>query len=85
MAVWVARVDVSAVRNTRDVNLLIRREDFGEVKTALAEAGFVQGDQNTSEGFDDLVNNVRNAVRVYIENKQTNVADSEDAGAFRVL
>src|SRR5581483_394057 len=41
VAAWVTRVDESAVRNTRDVDILIRREDFDAVKAALESAGFV--------------------------------------------
>ena len=41
VAAWVARVDRAAVRNTQDVDILIRREDFEQVKAALEEAGFV--------------------------------------------
>lgn len=41
VAEWVARVDEDAVRNTRDVDLLIRRADFASVRTALEGAGFV--------------------------------------------
>jgi len=40
VAVWVTRVDESAVRNTRDVDILIRRSDLDAVKTALLAAGF---------------------------------------------
>jgi hypothetical protein len=35
VAFWVARVDESAVRNTPDVNLLVRRGDFAAVVAAL--------------------------------------------------
>src|SRR5436305_8704752 len=41
VAAWVARVDESAVRNTQDVDLLIRHEDLEAAKAALAPAGFV--------------------------------------------
>src|SRR6202165_3990076 len=41
VAEWVARVDEDAVRNTRDVDLLIRRADFDAVRAALESAGFV--------------------------------------------
>jgi Nucleotidyl transferase AbiEii toxin, Type IV TA system len=41
VAVWVTRVDESAVRNTRDVDILIRRSDLESVKSALEGAGFV--------------------------------------------
>lgn len=41
VAEWVARADEGAVRNTRDVDLLIRRGDLPEIKAALEAAGFV--------------------------------------------
>ncbi len=41
VAAWVARVDRAAVRNTNDVDILVRREDFGRVKQALESVGFV--------------------------------------------
>jgi hypothetical protein len=41
VAAWVSRVDVAAVRNTRDVDLLLRRADFDRAKAALEAAGFV--------------------------------------------
>ncbi|HVR71161.1 MAG TPA: nucleotidyltransferase family protein [Vicinamibacteria bacterium] len=42
VAAWVSRVDEAAVRNTRDVDLLVRREDLAAAAVALASAGFVQ-------------------------------------------
>jgi hypothetical protein len=41
VAAWVSRVDDSVVRNTRDVDLLVRREDLPAVTTALEGAGFL--------------------------------------------
>src|SRR5260370_20159363 len=41
VAEWVARIDDEAVRNTRDVDLLVRRADFPGVRSALEGAGFV--------------------------------------------
>src|ERR1700730_3104950 len=41
VAEWVARADEGAVRNTRDVDLLIRRIDLPAARTALEAAGFV--------------------------------------------
>ena len=41
VALWVSRVDVSAVRNTSDVDLLVRRADLEAIKRALEAAGFV--------------------------------------------
>ena len=41
VAEWVARIDDEAVRNTRDVDLLVRRADFDAARAALEAAGFV--------------------------------------------
>ncbi len=41
VAEWVARADEGAVRNTRDVDLLVRRIDLPAARTALEAAGFV--------------------------------------------
>ena len=41
VAEWVARVDDEAVRNTRDVDLLIRRADLQAARVALENVGFV--------------------------------------------
>ena len=41
VASWVSRVDEAAVRNTRDVDVLLRRADLEAAKTALAQAGFI--------------------------------------------
>jgi len=40
VAALVARVDRAAVRNTQDVDVLIRRTDFPAVKEALESVGF---------------------------------------------
>lgn len=41
VAAWVSRIDEAAVRNTQDVDLLIRRTDLEAVQQALAGQGFV--------------------------------------------
>lgn len=41
VAAWVSRVDEAAVRNTQDVDILLRRSDLSAAKTALAKAGFI--------------------------------------------
>jgi hypothetical protein len=38
---WVAQVDESAVRNTRDVDIVLNRRDLDAAKQALAPAGFI--------------------------------------------
>ena len=40
VAAWVARVDRAAVRNTQDVDILIRRTDLPSVTLALESVGF---------------------------------------------
>ncbi len=40
VALWVSRVDEAAVRNTRDVDLLVRRADLPAIQAALEPAGF---------------------------------------------
>jgi hypothetical protein len=41
VAAWVATVDETAVRNTQDVDVVIRRADLPAVRQALESAGFV--------------------------------------------
>lgn len=41
VAAWVARVDVAAVRNAQDVELLLRRDDLAAATNALGAAGFI--------------------------------------------
>jgi hypothetical protein len=42
VASWVATVDEGAVRNTRDVDLLVRRPDLPAITAALEQVGFVR-------------------------------------------
>src|SRR5262249_51653506 len=42
VASWVATIDEGAVRNTRDVDLLVRRADLQPITTVLERAGFVR-------------------------------------------
>src|SRR3954468_11995813 len=44
VASWVATIDAGAVRNTRDVDLLVRRGDLPAVAAALTAAGFTPAD-----------------------------------------
>ena len=65
VAAWVSRVDEAAVRNTQDVDILIRRADFDRVKTAMEAAGFVHGQTMDVEFFLDGPNaKVRDAVHL---------------------
>src|SRR5216684_3951098 len=44
VASWVATVDEGAIRNTRDIDLLVRRSDLPAITAALEQVGFV-GDE----------------------------------------
>ena len=41
VAAWVSRVDEAAVRNTQDVDILLRRADLSAASAAMAKAGFI--------------------------------------------
>ena len=41
VAEWVARVDEDAIRNTKDVDILVQRTDLAAVKVALEAVGFI--------------------------------------------
>lgn len=60
VASWVARVDAEAVRNTKDVDLLIRRSDFELAVTVLAGVGFVHHNVN---GIDLFIDGPQGSVR----------------------
>ena len=60
VASWVARVDKEAVRNTKDVDLLVRREDLARVIEALESVGFVH--QNVA-GVDLFLDGPEGSVR----------------------
>jgi hypothetical protein len=60
VASWVARVDQEAVRNTKDVDLLVRRDDFLRVVEVLESVGFLH--QNVS-GVDHFLDGPEGSVR----------------------
>lgn len=65
VAAWVSRVDRAAVRNTQDVDILIRRADFEAVKGALESAGFVHAEvMNVSCFLDGPSASPRDAVHL---------------------
>ena len=53
VAAWVARVDEAAVRNTQDVDILLRRDDLEQAKKSCwpppgSSSGHVKGDRSVS-------------------------------------
>jgi hypothetical protein len=65
VAAWVSRVDEAAVRNTQDVDIIIRRADFPAVINSLTAAGFHHAQILGIEAFLDSPNaNPRNSVHI---------------------
>jgi hypothetical protein len=60
VAAWVARVDREAVRNTKDVDLLVTRQDFERIVAELQTVGFVH--QNVA-GVDLFLDGPQGSVR----------------------
>lgn len=95
VAAWVSSVDESAVRNTQDVDILIRRGDLPAVKRALEAVGFVYRRAAGVDAFlDGPKAKVREAVHIVFANEKVrpqehaaapDVNESRDAGEFRVL
>src|SRR5262245_26987955 len=95
VAAWVTRVDESAVRNTRDVDILIRRADFDVVRQVLEKAGFVYLHAASVDLFlDGPRAKARDAVHVIFANEKVrpqvpvanpDVTESEAADHYRIL
>ncbi len=76
VAAWVARVDKEAVRNTKDVDLLIRRQDLGDAIKGLEAVGFVHQYVNGIDLFlDGVKGSVRSAIHVVFANEKVRADD----------
>ena len=65
IAAWVATVDRAAVRNTQDVDILLRRKDLEAAKHALQTMGFVHHEVAGVDVFlDGPQANIRDAIHV---------------------
>ena len=95
VAAWVSRVDESAVRNTQDVDIVLRRSDLEAAKAALAEAGFVY---RHSAGVDMFLDGpgakARDSVHVVFAGEKVrpeyaapvpDVSESEATASFRIV
>jgi hypothetical protein len=95
VAEWVGRVDAAAVRNTQDVDILIRRADLDSAKAALEAVGFLYRHAASIDMFlDGPGAKARDAVHVIFAGEKVraeyalptpDVTESEPAAAFRVL
>lgn len=95
VAAWVTTVDEAAVRNTRDVDILLRRSDLPAATHALEGVGFVY---RRVAGLDIFLDSpdakARDAVHIVFANEKVrdhepvanpDVDDSAEAEHFRVL
>lgn len=65
IAAWVSEVDEAAVRNTQDVDLLIRRSDLDRAKEAFGTAGFIYRHSSGIDMFLDGIDaKARDAVHI---------------------
>jgi hypothetical protein len=95
VAVWVAKVDEAAVRNTQDVAILLRREDLEAAKAAFAKAGFVFRHVKGIDMFLDGPHaKARDAVHIIFAGEKVrandpvqapDVSESEPVPEFRVV
>lgn len=95
VAAWVATVDPAAVRNTQDVDILLRRADLDAAAQALSTVGFVRRHVGGIEVFlDGPAAGPREAVHVVIANEKVrqdhptaapDVDDSVKPEAFRII
>jgi len=95
VASWVARVDEAAVRNTQDVDILLRRSDLAAATAALEAAGFFYRHAAGIDMFLDGPNaKARDAVHIVFGGEKVRteyalpapqVTESEVGQGYRVL
>jgi hypothetical protein len=95
VAAWVSRVDEAAVRNTQDVDILVRRQDLPAVVAAMEKAGFIY---RHAAGIDMLLDGpdakARDAVHLVFAGEKVrpeyllptpDVCESEEIANYRML
>ena len=95
VAAWVSRVDETAVRNTQDVDILLRRANLDAARGALEKAGFVYRHVAGVDMFLDGPNaKARDAVHIVFAAERVrpqyvapapDVSESEQTETFRLL
>jgi hypothetical protein len=95
VAAWVSRVDEAAVRNTQDIDILLRREDLELAKVALAVAGFVFRHVKSIDMFlDGPEAKARDAVHVVFAGEKVtadslapspDVTEIDQSGPFQIV
>jgi len=95
VAAWVSKIDQAAVRNTRDVDILLRRADFDAAKAAMEAAGFVYRHAASIDMFlDGPGAKARDAVHVIFAGERVraddpapapDITEGEPGDGFRVV
>lgn len=95
VAAWVSRVDEAAVRNTQDVDIVLRRADLSPARKALEQAGFVYRHvANVDMFLDGPDAKARDAVHIVFAAEKVrpdyvapapDVSESEETETFRLL
>lgn len=95
VAAWVADVDPAAVRNTQDVDILLRRPDLDRAIAAMSAAGFIYRHVASVDRFlDGTGAKARDAVHIVFAQEKVryadplptpDVAESEPSERFRLL
>jgi hypothetical protein len=95
VAAWVSRVDEAAVRNTQDVDILLRRSDLPAAIEAMSKAGFLHRRAAGLEMFlDGPSASPRDAVHIVFAQEKVrhdypvaapDVVESESTETFRLL
>lgn len=95
VSAWIATVDMAAVRNTQNVDILIRRTNFDAARSALEAVGFVYRHAAGRDMFlDSATSHPRHAVQIHFAGETVksgdpavypDVSESTNLGALRVL
>jgi hypothetical protein len=95
VAAWVSRVDEAAVRNTQDVDIILRRADLPAARAALEQAGFVYRHAASIDMFLDGPDaKARDAVHIVFASEKVrpdyatavpDVSESEETETFRLV
>jgi hypothetical protein len=95
VAAWVSRVDEAAVRNTQDVDILLRRTDLPAARRAMARAGFIYRHAASLDMFLDGPNaKARDAVHLVFAGERVrpdslypspDIGESEATQSFRLV
>jgi hypothetical protein len=95
VAAWVSRVDEAAVRNTQDVDIMLRRADLDNAKVALAAVGFIYRHSSGIDFFlDGPGSKARDAVHILFAGEKVRkeytqpapeMSETAKVGEFTVL